>query len=154
LAETVQQPWQGVFAPEKRQTDNEPSGVWRHAIAGFHLSSSPDHPIYSTMPATTEDIQQLVDRIATEFGPQRIILFGSRAYGHPRPDSDVDLLVLMPIKESPFEQALTILNRLDPPFSVDLIARDPADAERRYKFGDPVIREAFDRGKVMYEAAA
>jgi predicted nucleotidyltransferase len=100
------------------------------------------------------DIRSLVDRIAREFRPVRIILFGSRAHGVARSDSDVDLLVLMPIRGTAFRQALDILNRVDPPFAVDLIARDPQDAADRYRLGDPLIREAIDHGKVMYEAAA
>ncbi len=42
------------------------------------------------------EIRSLVSRIASEFRPERIILFGSYAYGKPNEDSDVDLLVLMP----------------------------------------------------------
>jgi predicted nucleotidyltransferase len=41
-------------------------------------------------------IQAVVKRIAAEFNPERIIVFGSYAYGKPRPDSDVDLLITAP----------------------------------------------------------
>ena len=106
------------------------------------------------MAITTADIQALADRIAKEFHPLRIILFGSRAAGTAREDSDVDLLVLLPFSGTPYRKALEILNKVDPRFGVDLIVRDPADAQARYGFGDPLIREAFDRGRVLYEAAA
>ncbi|MBC7933558.1 MAG: nucleotidyltransferase domain-containing protein, partial [Rubrivivax sp.] len=43
-----------------------------------------------------EEIQQLSERIAREFRPECIILFGSYAYGTPTGDSDVDLLVVLP----------------------------------------------------------
>ena len=99
-------------------------------------------------------IHTLAGRIAAEFHPQRIVLFGSRAYGHPRADSDVDLLVVMPFEGSAFRKALEIANTIDPPFALDVVVRSPEDVERRYRFGDPLIREAIDRGRVLYEAAA
>lgn len=100
------------------------------------------------------DIQELVRRIAAEFRPQRIVLFGSRASGRPRPDSDVDLPVVLPFSGSALKVAAEIVDRVDPQFSLDLVVCSPEDVERRYKFGDPLNREAIDRGRVLYEAAA
>jgi predicted nucleotidyltransferase len=96
-------------------------------------------------------IAELSRRIAEEFHPDKIILFGSHAYGAPREYSDVDLLVIMPFEGHPFDKSMEILNTLDPDFSVDVIVRDPADAARRYREYDPLIREAFDRGRVLHE---
>ena len=98
-----------------------------------------------------KQIDKLSERIAQEFHPERIILFGSYAYGQPGPYSDVDLLVLLPFEGTGFRKSLEILNRVDPDFSVDLLARRPDDTARRYSEGDPLIREALDRGKIMYE---
>jgi hypothetical protein len=50
-----------------------------------------------------------------------------------------------------FWKSLEILNWLNPPFSVDLLVRRPDDTERRYRQGDPLVREAIDCGKVLYE---
>lgn len=96
-------------------------------------------------------ITQLSDQIVRDFKPERVILFGSYAYGEPRPDSDVDLLVVLPFEGTGFRKSLEILNRISPEFSVDLLARRPEDTARRYTEGDPLIREALDRGKVLYE---
>jgi len=98
-----------------------------------------------------EEISRLSDKIVTEFQPDRVILFGSHAYGNAGPDSDVDLLVVLPFEGRNFWKSLEILNRVDPPFPVDLLARRPDDTARRYAEGDPLIREALDRGKVLYE---
>jgi uncharacterized protein len=76
-------------------------------------------------------IDELTERIASEFHPERIILFGSYAYGQPGPDSDVDLLVVLPFEGTGFRKSLEILNRVDPDFSVDLLARRPDDTARR-----------------------
>ena len=46
-----------------------------------------------------EAIQKYADAIAREFRPEKIILFGSHAYGEPTEDSDVDLMVVMPFRE-------------------------------------------------------
>lgn len=97
------------------------------------------------------DIQRVVDTIARQFDPERIILFGSYAYGTPTSDSDVDLLVILPVESNTFRKAVEILNQVHPPFAVDLLARDPRDAARRYAQGDPLIGEAMDRGMVLYE---
>ena len=80
-----------------------------------------------------------------------MILFGSRAYGTPHADSDVDLLVILPFEGTSFRKSVEILNYLDEHFPLDLITRRPDDVERRYREGDPLIREALDRGKVLYE---
>jgi predicted nucleotidyltransferase len=98
-----------------------------------------------------KQINELSERIAREFHPERIILFGSHAYGQPGPYSDVDLLVVLPFEGTGFRKSLEILNHVDPDFSVDLLARRPDDTARRYSEGDPLIREALDRGRIMYE---
>lgn len=96
-------------------------------------------------------IAKLTEQIVRDFQPERIVLFGSYAYGQPRPDSDVDLLVVLPFEGKGFRKSLEILNRISPDFSVDLVARRPDDTARRYAEGDPLIREALDHGKILYE---
>jgi len=98
-----------------------------------------------------EEIRELTAKIAREFQPEKVILFGSYAQGTPREDSDVDLLVLLPFSGSSFRKAIEILNRVNPAFAVDLIVRRPDETQRRYRQGDPLIREALDRGKILYE---
>lgn len=98
-----------------------------------------------------DDISRLSEAIVREFQPERVILFGSHAYGNPGPDSDVDLLVVLAFEGRSFWKSLEILNRVEAPFPVDLLARRPDDTARRYAEGDPLIREALDHGKVLYE---
>jgi predicted nucleotidyltransferase len=47
-----------------------------------------------------DQIQAFVDQVAQRFAPLRVILFGSHAYGNPTADSDVDLMVVMPHRDS------------------------------------------------------
>ncbi|HEY4983947.1 MAG TPA: nucleotidyltransferase domain-containing protein [Verrucomicrobiae bacterium] len=99
----------------------------------------------------TAKIRELTERIVREFSPERVVLFGSYANGNPRPDSDVDLLVILPFEGKSFRKSLEILNRVNPRFAVDLLARRPEDTARRYREGDPLIREALDHGQVLHE---
>ena len=100
---------------------------------------------------TRDSINELTRRIARDFDPEKIILFGSYAYGTPSDDSDVDLLVILPFQGKSFRKSLEILNKADPLFPVDLIARQPDDTARRYAQGDPLIQEVLDKGAVLYE---
>src|SRR3954463_7933640 len=100
---------------------------------------------------TKRQILEVTDRIVRHFKPHKVILFGSRAYGRPHRDSDVDLLVIMPYRGHPLDTELRILNTVTPPFAIDLLVYAPQDARRRYREFDPIAREAFDRGKVLYE---
>ena len=99
-----------------------------------------------------KQIQTLTEQIAREFHPERIVLFGSHAYGKPHQFSDVDLLVVMPFEGSPLQQAARIITRLQPPFSLDLIVRTPEQVNERMAMQDGFMQEIFARGKTVYEA--
>jgi predicted nucleotidyltransferase len=99
-----------------------------------------------------EAIDQVVQQIVEIFRPQKIILFGSYARGDPRPESDVDLLVVMetPIKE--VEQAIQICQKIEYRFGLDLIVHTPKHLAKRVKMGDWFLRDVLNEGKVLYEA--
>lgn len=102
---------------------------------------------------TREDIQQVVARIAAQFHPRQVILFGSHAHGEPTADSDVDLLVTMETSLPSVEQAVAIRRGIDLPFATDLLVRTPQQIEERLALGDVFIREVLTKGVVLYEAA-
>jgi uncharacterized protein len=99
------------------------------------------------------DIKRVCAQIAREFHPQRIILFGSYAYGKPTPDSDVDLLVVMPLNGRSTEKAVEISSRLEHRFPIDLLVRSPEEIRWRLAWNDFFLREATEKGLVMYESA-
>lgn len=99
-----------------------------------------------------QDIQAFADEIAREFRAQRIILFGSYAYGTPNEDSDVDLLIEMPYRGDAVDHAIEIRRRLHPGYPIDLIVRSPAEVRRRMAMNDWFIREIVEKGKVLHEA--
>jgi predicted nucleotidyltransferase len=105
-----------------------------------------------TKAAAIRRIEELSEQIAREFRPEKIILFGSYAYGHPSADSDIDLLVIMPFEGRQPEQAIRILNRLNVLAPIDLLVRRPEEVQRRLAMGDSFMREIVEHGRVMYEA--
>jgi predicted nucleotidyltransferase len=97
-------------------------------------------------------IRRFARRVAEQFQPERIILFGSHAYGRPHADSDVDFLVVMPARNQ-IDQALRIDRAIDAPFPLDLIVRTPKNLAWRLAAGDSFLQEIVTRGKVLYEKA-
>jgi predicted nucleotidyltransferase len=96
-------------------------------------------------------IRRLVRQIAKQFKPQKIILFGSYARGNPRPESDVDLLVVMDTPLREVEQSLEIHRSLNILFGLDLIVYTPKHLKERVKMGDWFLRDVLKEGKVLYE---
>lgn len=95
------------------------------------------------------EIRQLCRRIAKDFHPEQIILFGSHAYGKPTQDSDIDLLVVMPFEGRHTEQAIRMLDKLNVLIPLDLIVRTPEQVKERLALGDTFTKEILERGKVM-----
>jgi predicted nucleotidyltransferase len=99
-----------------------------------------------------KDITAFAHRVAKEFSPDQIILFGSHAYGKPTADSDVDLLVILPFEGDSARKAIEIRRRVTPTFGLDLLVRTPEVMKWRLEQGDFFLREVMEKGKVLYEA--
>lgn len=99
-----------------------------------------------------EQIESLGNRIAHEFQPDRIILFGSYAYGRPNQDSDVDLLVILPFVGKPVRKAIEIRSRINPKIPVELVVRTPQQVAERIANNDWFMQEILEKGRVLYEA--
>jgi uncharacterized protein len=97
-------------------------------------------------------IRAIARHIAENFDPEKIILFGSHAYGNPTAWSDVDLLVVMDTPEGELAAIKEVAESLpDLSFRVDIIVRSRAVLEKRVKLGDWFLREVIQKGKVLYE---
>ena len=99
-----------------------------------------------------KEIRDLTSQIAREFSPDRIILFGSHAYGQPGNDSDVDILVVLSFEGKPVRKAIEIRNRVNAGLPLDLIVRTPEQLAERVAQNDWFIREILERGRTLYEA--
>jgi predicted nucleotidyltransferase len=103
--------------------------------------------------ASESEIQALADKIAREFHPQKIILFGSHARGDARPDSDVDLLVIMDSDQHPARTAAEVTYRVHPRhYPLDLIVRSPETVRTRLQMNDWFMRDVMREGRVLYAA--
>jgi predicted nucleotidyltransferase len=109
------------------------------------------HDSFQTRAKRMAYIRKLCKRIADAYHPEKIILFGSHAYGKPTPESDVDLLIVMDFEGCPIEQTLKIDTELDIVTPVDLLVYTPQEVKERLKDGDMFMVQIFKRGKVMYE---
>ena len=99
-----------------------------------------------------QEIRRVCAQIARLFKPERIVLFGSYAYGRPTADSDVDLLVVMPFDGKGFRKASEIRSRIDADFPLDLLVRTPKEVNRRLTGGDFFLREITEKGELLYAA--
>ena len=95
-------------------------------------------------------IQTITQKIVKQFHPEKIILFGSYAWGEPGIDSDVDLFIVKET-ENTRELARKIDSFLFPrPFPIDVIVYRPKQVERRKDSGDFFINDIIAKGKVLY----
>jgi predicted nucleotidyltransferase len=96
-------------------------------------------------------IRRFARQVAEQFRPERIILFGSHAYGTPHAGSDVDVLVVMPARNR-HDQAVRIRLAVPAPFPMDLLVRTPTEVRARLAEGESFLTEVVTKGKVLYEA--
>jgi len=99
-------------------------------------------------------IKKAAQKVASAINPEKIILFGSYAYGQPTPDSDVDFLLVVR-NRSRKERHKIFLKASDAlyprPFSVDLVVRSQKDIQWRIRGGDFFLQDVMKKGRVLYE---
>jgi predicted nucleotidyltransferase len=98
-----------------------------------------------------KEIIEMADRIVARFKPEKIILFGSHARGEGGQDSDVDLLVVMPVKGSKRKTRLNIRQALrDIHIPKDIIVSTPEEFAWRKEIAGTIERPAVREGEVLY----
>ncbi len=100
-------------------------------------------------------IQHMLEKLLTEYAPQKVILFGSYAYGNPRPDSDIDLLIIKETTDRFIDRWVTVRRILsDPQRTVPLetLVLTPQEVSRRLAIGDQFLAEIVEKGEVLYAA--
>lgn len=109
------------------------------------------HPV--GFPPVRKTLPDAIKRIVAELKPEKIILFGSYAYGNPTPDSDVDLLVIMQTRAKEIDRYVAVSNLLYPrQFPVDILVKTPKEIQaEQKKRGNFFMREILTKGKVLYE---
>ena len=109
------------------------------------------HPAGFT-PLSVDLLKSIIQRIVSGMQPQKIILFGSYAYGNPTADSDVDLLVIMESDARSAERVLAISRLLRPrPFPMDILVRTSQEISDALTKKDSFIQEILSQGIILYE---
>jgi predicted nucleotidyltransferase/alkylated DNA nucleotide flippase Atl1 len=100
-----------------------------------------------------EMIHPIADKLKEEYNPQKIILFGSYAWGLPDEDSDIDLLIIRDTEEKPHNRmvhAARIISPLRRGYAVDILVLTPEELKSRLEIGDQFLQEIISRGEVLY----
>ncbi len=97
-------------------------------------------------------LKEAVRRIIDNFNPEKIILFGSYAYGQPTADSDMDLMIIMNTDEKPHKRAVPLRKALKGiGIPKDIIVKTPEEFDRFKDIVGTIIYPAAHKGKVLYE---
>ena len=106
-----------------------------------------------TLPALSEDlIQDIVRRIVATAQPEKVILFGSRARGEARPDSDFDVLVIKESAEPRYRRSVPLYVALaDVPVEVEVLVYTPEEVEEWSQVPQAFVTTAVREGRTLYE---
>jgi len=102
---------------------------------------------------TSELMDIIVKRIADNYQPDKIILFGSYAYGSPTPESDIDLFIIKDENKKRIDRSCEVMRLLREikGVSIEPIVFTNAELQERLKLEDDFILEIVNKGKVLYE---
>lgn len=102
-------------------------------------------------------ISQVVDRIKEKYEPEKIILFGSYAYGKPTEDSDIDLFIVKDTDKRRVDRYVEVKSLIYDPerrISISPIVYTPGEVEERLALGDQFVEEILTKGEVLYAREA
>lgn len=98
-----------------------------------------------------DQINNIVNKIVLEAKPEKVILFGSHAWGEPTKDSDLDFFVIQQSNERRLEREIKLHEAIFPAgIAVDILAYTPEEVDRRLKIGDFFIKKVLNKGRVVY----
>jgi len=104
-------------------------------------------------PKIKNTVLSIVEKIRKQYNPEKIILFGSFAYGSPREDSDIDLLIIKDTNERPIDRRINVRYIISDPkrlIPVETIVITPKELKDRQRIGDQFIEEILLKGEVLY----
>ena len=97
-------------------------------------------------------LEKVLERLKAEFQPEQIFLFGSHAWGTPRDDSDIDLMVIVPNSdERPIrrdQRAQRCLGRL--PMPADVLVRTRREVNRYKHLRASLFHQVLNQGRKLY----
>ncbi|MCL4868902.1 MAG: nucleotidyltransferase domain-containing protein [Anaerolineae bacterium] len=105
------------------------------------------------MQMMNQALAEIVACLIERYQPQRIILYGSLAYGTPHHDSDIDLLIIKETPETPVARRIAVRQLVQPqPYQVPFspLVLTPAELNKRLAMGDPFYQAIVQQGRVLY----
>lgn len=111
----------------------------------------------ATRPTWTDDLRRIVAVLRRRYRPQRIILFGSAAWGSSRAVHDLDLVVVKATRASHARRSADVYDAVDEvarTYPLDILVYTPEEIQQRLGMGDSFVRRIVTEGKVLYDAAA
>src|SRR5438132_14191269 len=105
--------------------------------------------------ATKTEIDQIVSQVIEHYRPEKVILFGSYAYGHPDPDSDLDLLIIKNTSERFIDRWINvrrIVSNSKRSIPFEPIVLTPDEVEERLAIGDQFIKKIVTKGEILFAA--
>jgi len=107
---------------------------------------------YNEIMIKQKEIKAVVKKIAENYKPEKIYLFGSFAWGKPNYDSDVDLFIIKNTKEKWLQRHRKVRDLIDGVLPVDLLIYTPKETKRRLDMGDFFIEDILSKGKKIYDS--
>jgi predicted nucleotidyltransferase len=100
-----------------------------------------------------EMITKVVEKIKAQYRPQKIILFGSYAWGKPSKDSDIDLFIIKKTNQKHRERMLTVRRMVSEEnglVGIDILVYTPEELAERLKIEDSFISKILKKGQMLY----
>jgi len=102
---------------------------------------------------TNKLISKIAKKIKEEYKPEKIILFGSYAYGKPTIHSDIDLLIIKNTKARHIDRAVRIreiVREENRHVAIEPLVYTPEEINKRLKIEDDFIKEIIEKGVVLH----
>lgn len=100
-------------------------------------------------------IDHILEKLVAVYSPQKVILFGSHACGEPRPDSDIDLLIVKDTSERFIDRWVAVRRILSDPqrtVGLETLVLTPEEVSNRLAVGDQFLAEIIEKGQLLYAA--
>jgi predicted nucleotidyltransferase len=109
----------------------------------------------TTIDPIKKTIHTIITKIQKTYHPEKIILFGSHAYGKPTQSSDVDLLIIKETDDRPIDRRVCVRKIISNPnhrIPFELIVLTPKEVANRLQIGDQFLQEILKKGEVLYDS--
>ena len=102
------------------------------------------------------ELKKILETVVKEYKPEKVILFGSGAWGELVEGSDLDLFIIKKgvEKQRRSQRYQEVSSLIDHDIPIDFLVYTPYEVEKRLYLGDPFIKKIINRGKVIYGASS